>query len=316
MLRRLLITALLFVSTANAMEWQQLDKMRMAIQQQNYRGEYIHRRGDTSNAYSIVHQFKDGQGTELLRQLDGDMIEVVRTNDQVTCYLPKGSESALNHAVPAAPFSQVSQLSLDRIASNYKAMKVGSERVAGYQADIIELAGDEWRYRQRLWLERDTMLLLQSELVDEQGQVLEQFRFTRLELGVPIDQNDLVPSLKGKENVLQQSTSIEMPEASSDKAFDSTLEWLPAGYQLTHAEHKAQSQGWLEQRTYSDGLTSFSVFIELKRDADLSQSALAKMGATTALMTLKGDLSITVIGEIPNSTARRIAQMVTTAATL
>jgi negative regulator of sigma E activity len=38
-------------------------------------------------------------------------------------------------------------------------------------------------------------------------------------------------------------------------------------------------------------------------------SALAKMGATTALMTAKNDLAITVIGEIPDKTAKQIAQM-------
>lgn len=310
------VVAVMLMLPAQAMEWQKLDAMRQAIQEQNYRGEYLHRRGDQSSVYSIVHQYADGESIELLRQLDGDMIEILREDNQVTCYLPKGSESALNHAVPAAPFSQVEALDLQRIARNYDAEMIGTERVAGYMTNIIELSGDDWRYKQRLWLEQESHLLLQSELMDVDGSVLEQFRFTRLELGVPIDRGELIPTLRGQQNVLRQTESMERNASANDGAFVSELDWLPVGYELTHSERKSKGRGWLEQRTYSDGLTSFSVFVEKGEAMDTQQSALAKMGATSALMTIKDGLSVTVIGEIPGKTAKSIAQMLTIPASL
>jgi sigma-E factor negative regulatory protein RseB len=306
------VTALILlalVQSVSAMEWQQLDSMRKAIQEFNYRGEFLHRRGDKTNVYSVVHQYQDGESSELLKQLDGDMVEVFRQGNQIDCYYPKGSESALNHAVPAAPFSQVDELDLSRISQNYSAMNVGSARVAGYQTIIIELSGDAWRFKQRLWLEKETNLLLQSELIDIDGEVLEQFRFTRIELGVAIGANELVPSLMNDTNSRQQTAYKTPAMTPSEDGFLSALDWLPAGYQLTHTEQKTEAKGWLEQRTYSDGLTSFSVFIESNATLAGQASALAKMGATSALMTSIGTTSVTVIGEIPSKTAKQIAQM-------
>jgi sigma-E factor negative regulatory protein RseB len=300
---------LVLSAASSAMEWKQLDSMRIAIQELNYRGEFLHRRGDDTSVYSIVHQYKNQQSTELLQQLDGDMVEVLRQGDRMVCYYPEGSEEAINHAVPAAPFSQVGELELDRIATNYKAMKVGQARVAGYQTNIIELTGDGWRFRQKFWLEQQTNLLLQSELIDLNGEVLEQFRFTRIELGVDITEKELVPSLEGDVNARQQSAFKTTQTMADDSEFLSQLQWLPSGYELTHTSQKTDANGWLEQRTFSDGLTSFSVFVESGQSSVNQSSALAKMGATTALMTAKNDLAITVIGEIPDKTAKQIAQM-------
>jgi sigma-E factor negative regulatory protein RseB len=300
---------LLLSSLTNAMEWKQLDSMRIAIQELNYRGEFLHRRGDDTSVYSIVHRFEYQQSTELLRQLDGDMVEVLRQGDKMVCYYPEGSEEALNHAVPAAPFSQVGALELDRISKNYKAMKIGQARVAGYQTNIIELTGDEWRFRQRFWLEQETNVLLQSELMSLEGEVLEQFRFTRIELGVAIDDVELVPALEGNVNARQQSAFKTLAANLDDSSFVSQADWLPKGYVLTHTSKKSDEKGWLEQRTYSDGLTSFSIFVESGKPQGRQSSALAKMGATTALMTSKDDLAVTIIGEIPSNTAKQIAQM-------
>lgn len=296
--------------SAMAMEWQMLDEMRLAMQQQNYRGEYLHRRGDESSAYSIVHEFDGSVATELLRQLDGDMMEVLREADKITCYIPKNSEGALNHAIPAAPFSQVNALDLQRISENYQAMKVGTARVAGLNTDIIELSGDNWRYSQRLWLEQETRLLLQSELRDVSGEVLEQFRFTRIELGVEVEPKELIPSLLNEKNIIQQTAFRELETMPETQSLLSRTDWIPEGFSLTHAEHKPASRGWMEQRTYSDGLTSFSVFVEKDSQLSSAQSALARMGATSALMVFRDGLGITVIGEIPADTAKTIAQQV------
>lgn len=313
-LSALLMATLMMLSvSAHSMEWTQLDEMRQAVQQLSYRGEYLHRRGDQSSAYSVVHQFADGQSTELLRQLDGDMIEVLRRGDEMVCYLPSDASGALNHAVPAAPFSQVEALDLPTIAGNYKAKTIGTERVAGFAASIIELSGDDWRYRQRLWLEQETKLLLQSELIDLDGTILEQFRFTRLELSVQIGQAELTPALKGQPGVVQQSVQIERPVQESSAQFKSQLRWIPDGFELSYGERTVTASGWLEQRTYTDGLVTMSVFVEQGKQTDGQQSGLAKMGATTALMTFRDGMSITVVGEVPNQTAKSIAEQISLA---
>lgn len=295
------------LSSVHAMEWQWLEAMRLSVQQMNYRGEFFHRRGDKTNAYSIVHRYEDGQVQELLRQLDGDMIEVLRSDDRVVCYYPPGSESAINHAIPAAPFSQVFELDLQQISQNYLARSEGDQRVAGVDSHVVVLKGDEWRYSQKFWLEAETNLLLQSELIDSSGHVLEQFRFTRVELGIPILSSELVPSLD-QTSARQQTLFRANPVISNDEGFSSVLSWLPSGFVLTHAESRQNAENWLEQRTLSDGLASFSIFIERHQQDVLHQSGVAKMGATTAVMALVDGHSVTVVGEIPATTAKKIVE--------
>ena len=302
------LLALVAAVPVEAMEWQWLNAMRESVQETNYRGDYIHRRGDQTNAYNVVHRFDQGQAVELLRQLDGDMIEVLRDGLRTVCYYPEGSEAAMTHAVPAAPFSQVGELDLKRIGENYQARASGEQRVAEFNARIIDLKGDQWRYSQRFWIETESNLLLQSELIDPSGQILEQFRFTRLDIGVTIDAAELTPSLKDSA-VLQQVAFRSPQDVPNDADYRSQLDWLPVGFSLAHSEEHQDSAGFYEQRTFSDGLTSFSVFIEGLALPATGQPALAKVGATTALMTSVSGYSVTIIGEIPVITAKKIAQM-------
>lgn len=307
LLRLLLIVVVLAGASASvgAMEWHWLEQMRVAVQQTDYRGEFVHRRGDTISAYSIVHRYEQGQSLELLQQLDGDMIEVFREGEKLVCFYPEGSATSMNHPIPAAPFSQVYELDLERISETYKATTVGEERVAGFIARVVTLSADQWRYSQKLWLEKDTGLLLQSEMLGADGKVLEQFRFTRLELNAVITEQELQPKLEG--NAQRQQTTFRMKDASpDDKEFNSQLTWLPEGFRLTHAFAGMQAEKWTERRSYSDGLTSFTVFVE-KGMAMQNKTSLATMGATNALMAELSGYAVTVVGEIPTATARKLA---------
>lgn len=298
------IIALLLTTPAFGMEWQWLDTMRTAIQQRAYQGEYLHRRGDETSVYAIAHTTRDGQPVELLRQLDGDMIEVVRQGNRIVCYYPKGAEDLVDRAVPAAPFSQMGPMQLDRIAKSYQAMAMGTARVAGRDARVVTLTADEWRYSHKLWLDETSGLLLQSEIRDRNGAVLEQFRYTRLSVGEPIPEQALRPDLE-KAQVRQQTQYVAEPEAPDDREFITEPSWLPAMFELEMTERHANADGWMEKRVYSDGLATFSVFVEPAMD-DQSMGSQARMGATSALMQQQNDWMVTVIGEIPLETARRL----------
>jgi sigma-E factor negative regulatory protein RseB len=303
---RLLLISLVSLQTVQAMEWMWLEKMRLSVQELTYRGEFLHRRGDDTNVYSIVHQHDEQGTTELLKQLDGFMVEVLRQGDLLTCYFPEGSESAADHAVPAAPFTQLTAMDIDRISQTYKAMEIGEERVAGFKTKIISLSTDQWGYEHRYWLDKGTNMLLQSELIDANGNVLEQFRFTRLELNAVLKTNELTPTVNAPVLVQKSQISHNANKLQSEKV---TLNWMPNGFMLSHSATSVSAQGWTEKLTYSDGLTSFSIFVD-SAGLDMPQSTMAKMGATTALMISRGKLGITVIGEVPEQTALKLAQNV------
>lgn len=303
----LMVLSLTLAWPAQAMEWQWLSQMRDAIQNASYQGEYLHRRGDQTSAYSIAHTVRDGEPVERLQQLDGAMIEVIRRGNRLVCYYPAGAEDQLARPIPAAPFSQVGPMALDRLAQSYQAEAVGEARVAGRSARVITLTADPWRYTHRLWLDRDTGLLLQSEILSSDDEILEQFRYTRLSVGGPVPESALQPTLSGSNGRQQALVQPPMPVPDTE-SFLTELSWMPPMFKLTMAQRDASADGWLEKRVYSDGLATFSVFIEPAMAAE--PDSLVRMGATTALMSEIDGLTVTVIGEIPRATAERLRDSV------
>lgn len=308
MKRLVLLFSLLGAIPGFAMEWQWLNEMRTAIQQLNYQGEFLHRRGDQTSVYAIAHSVRNGEPVELLRQLDGDMIEVLRQGNRLDCFYPEGSEDLLGSPVPAAPFSQVGAMDLDRIAQSYHAEAIGEARVAGNEARVITLSADSWRYSRKLWVDKDSGLLLQSEIRNSEGTVLEQFRYTRLTVGEPIPDEALVPTLKGNQ-VRRQTLYRPKPEAPDASAFRTELVWRPAMFKLIMAESKGGERQWMEKRVYSDGLATFSVFVEPASKSNLA-STEARIGATSAVVAERQGLVVTVIGEVPASTLHRLLDSV------
>jgi len=308
MKRLFLVVVCLMSMPAFAMEWQWLEEMRSAIRNMSYQGEYLHRRGDETSVFSIAHATRNGNVVELLQQLDGNMIEVLREGDRVVCYYPKGSEDLVDRAIPAAPFSQMGPMQLERIATSYQAMAMGEARVAGRDARVVSLSADDWRYHHKLWLDKATGLLLQSEIRSQDGTVLEQFRYTRLTVGEPVSDQALQPSL-AKAQVRQQTQYRAEPEQPDAGGFVAEPGWLPPMFELEMTERHTGSEGWVEKRVYSDGLSTFSLFVEPAMDDDPMDSQ-ARMGATHAVMQQHGDLMVTVIGEIPSETARRLLSSV------
>ena len=90
------------------------------------------------------------------------------------------------------------------------------------------------------------------------------------------------------------------------------LNWVPAGFE-PHTIHRykiAMTQKIVESQMYSDGLFNFSVYVSEKDDWSLKDQ-LVRQGRRTLQTVIKGDKEITIVGDIPPSTARQIVQSVT-----
>src|SRR5512146_2617753 len=67
-----------------------LTKMVRASRHFNYTGTFVYQHGYESETSQIVHYVNAAGGEfERLETLDGPAREVIRNNDQLTCYLPK-----------------------------------------------------------------------------------------------------------------------------------------------------------------------------------------------------------------------------------
>ena len=70
----------------DALAW--LKKIAAASRQMNYAGTFVYQHGRKMETSRIAHRVDAGGEYEKLETLDGPAREIIRNNDNVTCYLP------------------------------------------------------------------------------------------------------------------------------------------------------------------------------------------------------------------------------------
>ena len=119
---------------------------------------------------------------------------------------------------------------------------------------------DEFRYGYMLWLDQETAMPLQSQLIDDQGEVVEQILFTDIEFP------DRLPAEALEATI--DTTGFTMLRAPESSPLAAGIPWraaaVPGGFKLSVATQSpiAGSDTPVEHLVYSDGLATVSVFIE------------------------------------------------------
>ena len=168
--------------TVSASEQPVLDmlvKMQSALQQLNYHGTLVYSQDGQIQSMRVVHKADSAGEVERLISLNGSAREVVRNNDVVTCYMPD-SKSVLvgERQFKGNVLSQLAENDFAQLQGFYQFQLESVDRVAGLEAQAILIKPkDGFRYGYRLWLDRENGLLLKSDMLDEQGKVLEQAMF-------------------------------------------------------------------------------------------------------------------------------------------
>jgi len=201
------------------------------------------------------------------------------------------------------------------------------DRVAGLDAQVVTLKPrDALRYPQRLWLERQSGLLLRADTLGARGEVLESSAFSELQLDAPLQPQPLLQEMRRldgyriQKSLLQRSDldregwqlrnvptgfllvrcvrrPLRLPERIAGRASAPSSPNAPA--LIATAPPAAGDLGGLLQATYSDGLALVSVFIE-PFDATVHQrEGSASWGATQAWTRRLSDWWVTVVGDVP-----------------
>ncbi|ROM51273.1 MucB/RseB C-terminal domain-containing protein [Pseudomonas rhodesiae] len=284
-----------------AQEW--LSRLGRAEQQQSFEGTFVYERNGSFSTHDIWHLVQNGQVLERLLQLDGSAQEVVRVDGRTQCVsgtLVAGlgnSREAPSRALDPSKLNQFYELAV-----------IGKSRVAGRDAVIVSITPrDQYRYGFELHLDRETALPLKSLLLNDQGQLLERFQFTRLNTSTLPDDRNLRPS---KDCTPIGAVNDSQSEVQPTQAWH--LEWLPPGFELTSATARAdtRTKTTIDSLMYEDGLARFSVFLEPISEGGVTENR-TQLGPTVAvsrrLNTVDGEMMVTVVGEIPIGTAERIA---------
>ncbi|HRD33876.1 MAG TPA: MucB/RseB C-terminal domain-containing protein [Rhodocyclaceae bacterium] len=301
-----LIPAVALGDTSRApLEW--LGRIASAGQRLNYTGTFIYQSGRDFETSRITHKVDANGEHERLEVLDGSPREVIRSNNQVQCVLPDQKLVIVDQGSARRAFPARLPASYAGVAENYRITLGGSGRVAGLDVQQILLEPkDELRFGHVLWADVETGLLLKARMVDDQGEVIEQFTFTDVRIGGEIEMEALRPRfIKNDQWKVVSARGDEVrPE---DKGW--VLEAPVVGYELKSVVRRPLGQGRKEvlHIVYSDGLAAISVFIE-PTDADSGHHGIGAMatGPISMYKRVVSDHLITVLGEVPMAAVRQI----------
>lgn len=287
-----------------ARDW--LERMSRAVENLNYRGTFVHVLDGTAETLYIVHRTADGQSGERILSLIGAGREIVRRGDRVQGIFPDRRIVVFETRSDVSPLVSALPGSTAELELHYDIQLGGGARVAERAVQVLEIKPrDEFRYGYMLWLDQETAMPLQSQLVDEEGQIVEQILFTEIEIPADIPAAALEPTID-----TAGFTTLRAPEAAPLAA---EIPWraadVPGGFKLSVATQSpiAGSDTPVEHLVYSDGLATVSVFIEdPATKADVGEG-FSTVGSTNAYSLTLSGRKVTAMGEVPRQTVRTIA---------
>lgn len=298
-------------ATASRTEVQWLQLMQSAAQRLNYSGTIVYQMGGEVRSSRIIHYFDGTVSHERLQMLDGKPREFIRRDDEVQCLFPEARRITVERRPGQEPFPALAQGAPLDILKHYAIRLGGVERAAGHECQIIHLEPrDRLRYGYRLWVERGTGLLVKAQTINDRGDALEQIAFTDLRLETEIDPAQLRAPWP------TEGWQIERAEHTpADLAKAGWTVRAPPGFRKTRAVErrlpgKPATEAMALQAVYSDGLATFSVFIEAQAGAAAAAEGSMQQGPTAAYKRRLGDALVTVVGEVPPATARDVAMAV------
>jgi sigma-E factor negative regulatory protein RseB len=294
----------------DARHW--LEKMANAVKTLNYEGNFVYAHGNQLELMRIIHSADENGQRERLLSLSGEAREIIRDNDALTCILPNSKSVIVEKSRPKQYIPEA-LLDITKNLSAYYDFKVlGEDRMTGRSAKVVAvLPRDPYRYGYRLWLDKETGMLLKSDLMDEHAEALEQFMFTSLKIQESIPLSELKPTTSGK-GFKWYEDKKQAEDGVSGKKMGWVVTKLPGGFRMTmQKEHgMPTSKMPVEHMVFTDGLTSVSVFIEKPGQNDDELRGTSRMGAVNAYGTVISNHHVTVVGELPEAAVMMIGESV------
>lgn len=266
----------------------------------------------------IWHVCQGDQQMERVEALTGTPRTTFRHNDQVVTFFPKTHIVKTERREWFGLFPNLLRSSDSEIDQFYTAQQVGSGRVAGFQARVVQLnPKDHLRFGYRIWSEKKSGLVVKLETLGTDGKVLEQAAFSDLKIDAPVDMGALARMMDDTAGYKVVKTTLVKTTAAAEGW---TLKSPVPGFQPMNCYLRRMAADDVAggatdnalQWVFSDGLASVSVFVETYDPKRHAQETHLAMGATQMLTrrlsTPAGDWWVTVVGEVPLRTLEAFAQ--------
>jgi sigma-E factor negative regulatory protein RseB len=199
-------------------------------------------------------------------------------------------------------------LAPDKISAltQYYIIRTGTwGRVAGVGSrQLVIKPKDSFRFGHEFWIEPETGLLLKASLIGESGVVLENFTFTEVKIGGPIS-----AATVQYHHSPEHDTWQEQRVASSELRVDDG-QWLfrnplPGFRHIARLKRQLRPDAPVStQFIFSDGLASFSLFIEPLGKRAREEASIFSDGAVNVYKRQIAAYQIILLGDIPVTALR------------
>lgn len=284
-----------------------LDRVVTAANKLNYSGTFVFQNGALAETSRITHLVEAGGVLERIEVLDGSPREVIRSNDEVKCYLPESRTLIVEKRSQSRSFPALLPAELGGLSENYFIRKGSLGRVAGFESQSILLEPkDELRYGHQLWVDVNSGLLLKAEVMNERNEAVETFTFTQLQIGGPIERD----ALKSKFVLQSRDWRVQNVHSKMTRGEDPAWQFkvkLPGFSKLAGMKR----QGDMDKPeslhlVFSDGLAAISVFIEpVPSSQQVTDLDRVSVGATTVYHRTANGHLLVILGEVPLATLKR-----------
>jgi sigma-E factor negative regulatory protein RseB len=293
---------------ADPMAWLvRADKAARAI---SYAGTFVQTNGERTNTVRITHVVVNGDEHERIEPLDGPPLEIVRKNDEMFCYFPDAKTVRLDRRVTPRFFPAILSPAPAAVAASYDVKLGKTERVLGFDCQWIRLdPKDNLRYAQRLCSDVHSGLVIRAKTFNDKNQMIELYTFTDLKVGREVGKSDVRSIFEAR--VKRWITDAQPREEARSVDTGWAVGNPPSGFQkVTELRRTLPGRPQpVSQIIFSDGLASFSVFVEPNtppRAADAS----SEDGTTTFFVHPMGEHLVSVLGEVPLATAQQVGRSV------
>ncbi|MDQ2075279.1 MucB/RseB C-terminal domain-containing protein [Marinimicrobium sp. ABcell2] len=276
-----------------------LKKMSEVGHSLSYQGSFTYEHGSSMESFRVVRWTEEGAEFERLEHLSGPARQIVR-------HVPTSACSRLGGTLFQNRLARLTSGGAE-IDQYYRLVLQGRERVAGRDAQVVQIIPrDQMRYGYVVSLDRETGMLLKSLLLDEQQRMVERFQF--IDFTLSPDVASLEPEIREELQSQASADDGDCAEGMTAGPRDWTFQWLPPGFEFSG---ERQVNNRTHMLMYTDGLATFSIFIQPRGDQFLIEGR-AQRGATTAYMGAvsdgRQDYRLTVVGEVPSAVAEQLAQ--------
>ena len=288
---------------------QWLVRMHEASRLRSYVGTFVVTSSSGMSSARIWHACDGDLQVERVESLTGAPRSTFRRNEEVVTFLPESRVARIEKRESLGLFPNLLKSSDSSIPEFYAAKRVAADRVAGFEADVIQLVPkDNLRFGYRIWSEKKTGLMVKLQTLDTDGSVLEQAAFSELQLDAPVRIDKLRQMMASTEGWRVEKTDTVKTNANAEgwhlKA--AVAGFKPVGCYKRPPFGSAAPDGTMHW-IFSDGLAAVSLFVEAYDRQRHVQEGLFANGATQTLTRQVQDWWLTAVGEVPGATLKAFA---------